>query len=213
MSARILVVDDEPDISALVAYQLARESYRVRTAASGPEALEAIEREVPDLVVLDLMLPGMSGLEVLAEIRRREELQSVPVILLTARREEDDRIAGLEAAGPVFFKHNVIDMPYLQMEFGVPLAHPVEAGGEFTSGALPAGRYAEITYTGPYDDLITVNGVLIGWARHAGLVFDSRPQPDGEWFAHRSEILHNNPAAEPDPAKLRTTVTIKLREP
>src|SRR5690606_16102894 len=47
---------------------------------------------------------------------------------------------GLEAAGPVFFKHNVIDMPYLQMEFGAPLAHPVAAGGEFTSGVLPAGR-------------------------------------------------------------------------
>lgn len=118
---------------------------------------------------------------------------------------------GLEAAGPVFFKHNVIDMPYLQMEFGVPLAHPVQAGGEFTSGVLPAGRHAEITYTGPYDDLVTVNAVLIGWARHAGLEFDSRPQPDGEWFAHRSEILHNGLDPDPDPARLRTTVTIKLR--
>lgn len=94
MSARILVVDDEPDISALVAYQLARESFRVRTAASGPEALEAIEREIPDLVILDLMLPGMSGLDVLAEIRRREEWQALPVILLTARREEPDRVEG-----------------------------------------------------------------------------------------------------------------------
>ena len=94
MSARILVVDDEPDISALVAYQLARESYRVRTAASGPEALEAIERELPDLLILDLMLPGMSGLEVLAEIRRRDEWRSVPVILLTARRDEPDRVEG-----------------------------------------------------------------------------------------------------------------------
>lgn len=94
MTARILVVDDEPDISALVAYQLARESYRVRTAASGTEALTAIEREVPDLVILDLMLPGMSGLEVLAEIRRREEVASLPVILLTARREEVDRVEG-----------------------------------------------------------------------------------------------------------------------
>jgi two-component system phosphate regulon response regulator PhoB len=57
-NAHILVVDDEPDISALVAFHLARESYRVRTAASGPEALHAIETEVPDLVLLDLMLPG-----------------------------------------------------------------------------------------------------------------------------------------------------------
>jgi effector-binding domain-containing protein len=119
---------------------------------------------------------------------------------------------GLASAGPVFFKHNVVDMPHLQMEFGVPLAHPVDAEGEFTSGVLPAGRHAEITYTGHYDDLIIVNGVLIGWARHAGLQFDSRLQPDGEWFAHRSEILHNSPLEEPNPRKLRTTVTIKLRD-
>ncbi|HEX6924236.1 MAG TPA: response regulator transcription factor [Longimicrobiaceae bacterium] len=94
MSASILVVDDEPDISALVAYQLARESYRVRTATSGTEALEAIGRELPDLVVLDLMLPGISGLDVLAEIRRREEWRELPVILLTARRDEADRVEG-----------------------------------------------------------------------------------------------------------------------
>jgi two-component system phosphate regulon response regulator PhoB len=95
MSAHILVVDDEADISALVAYHLARESYRVRTAASGPEAIGAIEAQTPDLVVLDLMLPGMSGLEVLQEIRRRDEWSGIPVILLTARREERDRVEGL----------------------------------------------------------------------------------------------------------------------
>ncbi|HEX2093391.1 MAG TPA: response regulator transcription factor [Longimicrobiaceae bacterium] len=95
MSAHILVVDDEPDISALVAYHLARESYRVRTAADGVEAIRAVETERPDLLVLDLMLPGMSGLEVLGELRRRAETQDLPVILLTARREEKDRIEGL----------------------------------------------------------------------------------------------------------------------
>lgn len=95
MSAHILVVDDEPDISALVAYHLARESYRVRTAADGTEALRAVEAEHPDLIVLDLMLPGMSGLDVLRELRRRPEAEDIPVILLTARREEKDRIEGL----------------------------------------------------------------------------------------------------------------------
>jgi two-component system, OmpR family, phosphate regulon response regulator PhoB len=95
-NAHILVVDDEPDISALVAYHLARESYRVRTASSGPEAIRAAELERPDLIVLDLMLPGMSGLQVLEELRRRPETQEIPVILLTARREEQDRIAGLK---------------------------------------------------------------------------------------------------------------------
>jgi two-component system phosphate regulon response regulator PhoB len=95
MSARILVVEDEPDISALVAYHLARESYRVRTVADGPEAIRAVEAEAPDLIVLDLMLPGMSGQQVLGELRRRSEA-SIPVIVLTARREERDRVEGLE---------------------------------------------------------------------------------------------------------------------
>jgi two-component system, OmpR family, phosphate regulon response regulator PhoB len=95
MNAHILVVDDEPDISALVAYHLARESYRVRTAGSGGEALRAIESEQPELIVLDLMLPGTSGLEILRELRRREETAAIPVILLTARREENDRVEGL----------------------------------------------------------------------------------------------------------------------
>ena len=96
MSAQILVVDDEPDISALVAYHLARESYRVRTVSDGPEALRAVESQLPDLVLLDLMLPGVSGLDILKELRRRPETQNLPVILLTARREEQERIEGLQ---------------------------------------------------------------------------------------------------------------------
>ena len=95
MSPHILVVDDEPDIAALVAYHLARATYRVRTVGDGNEALRAIEAERPDLVVLDLMLPGAPGLEVLREIRRRPGTEGVPVVLLTARREEQERIEGL----------------------------------------------------------------------------------------------------------------------
>ena len=93
--SHILVVEDEPDISALVAYHLARESYRVRTVANGVEALRAIEAEIPDLVLLDLMLPGLTGIEVLREIRRQEAWRDLPVILLTAKREEADRVEGL----------------------------------------------------------------------------------------------------------------------
>jgi len=95
MNANILVVEDEPDIAALLAFHLARESYRVRTVASGSEAIQAIESGVPDLVLLDLMLPGISGLEVLREIRRRDGWADLPVVLLTARKEEADRLEGL----------------------------------------------------------------------------------------------------------------------
>lgn len=92
---RILVVDDEPDIVALVAYHLARAGYRVSTAASGPDALTAARQERPALVVLDLMLPGLSGYDVLQQLREGEETRAVPVLMLTARREEQDRIRGL----------------------------------------------------------------------------------------------------------------------
>ncbi len=95
MSHRVLVVDDEPDITALVAYHLAKAGYRVSTAASGPEALKAAREERPDVVVLDVMLPGVSGYDVLADLRRIDETREVGVILLTARREEPDRIRGL----------------------------------------------------------------------------------------------------------------------
>lgn len=94
--ARILVVEDERDIAALVAYHLTKEGYRVRTAEGGQEAIEAAATERPDLMVLDLMLPGYSGYDVLAEMRRQPSLSDVPVIILTARREEADRVRGLE---------------------------------------------------------------------------------------------------------------------
>jgi two-component system phosphate regulon response regulator PhoB len=93
--AHVLVVDDERDITALVAYHLAKAGYRVTTAGSGVAALEAIAAEPPDLVVLDLMLPGRSGYDVLGEIRRRDETRDIGVVVLTARRDEADRIKGL----------------------------------------------------------------------------------------------------------------------
>ena len=95
-SPRVLVVEDERDIAALVAYHLTREGYRVRTAGGGEEALESLRNERADLVVLDLMLPGFSGYEILAEIRKREEWKDISVVVLTARREEAERIKGLE---------------------------------------------------------------------------------------------------------------------
>jgi two-component system phosphate regulon response regulator PhoB len=93
--ARVLVVDDEADIVALVAFHLAKAGYRVSTAATGPDALAAARQERPMLIVLDLMLPGMSGLDVLRELRASEATRDIAVLLLTARREEQDRIEGL----------------------------------------------------------------------------------------------------------------------
>ena len=92
---RVLVVDDEPDIVALVAYHLAKAGYRVSTAATGADALEICRQERPALIVLDLMLPGLSGFDVLEQLRADDATSGVAVLMLTARREEPDRIRGL----------------------------------------------------------------------------------------------------------------------
>jgi len=94
--ARIVVVEDEADIAALLAYQLTREGYRVETASTGPDALRAIHREIPSLVILDRMLPGISGDEVLRTLRAEPVTRALPVLVLTARREQQERIEGLE---------------------------------------------------------------------------------------------------------------------
>ncbi len=93
---RVLVVEDEPDIAALIAYQLTREGFRVETAANGTDALAAVGREIPDLVVLDRMLPGLSGDEVLQTLRTETATRTMPILVLTAKREQEDRIAGFE---------------------------------------------------------------------------------------------------------------------
>lgn len=94
--SRVLVVEDEHDIAALIAYQLTREGLRVETAANGPEALDAVGREIPDLVVLDRMLPGLSGDAVLKQLKSEPTTANIPVLVLTAKREQEDRIGGFE---------------------------------------------------------------------------------------------------------------------
>jgi two-component system phosphate regulon response regulator PhoB len=145
VSHRILVVDDEPDITALVAYHLARSGYRVSTAANGQDALKAARDERPDIVVLDLMLPGVSGYEVLRELRRRTETADVGVILLTARREEADRIKGL-TLGADDYLTKPFSPQELTLRVGALLrrlaAPAVAAGSSLVEGPLTIDRGA-----------------------------------------------------------------------
>ena len=96
MGNRILVVDDEPDILELTRFALSQEGFDVETAATGDEALAQLRRSRPDLVVLDLMLPDRPGTEVCRTMRGNPELADIPVIMLTARTDEVDRIVGFE---------------------------------------------------------------------------------------------------------------------
>jgi two-component system, OmpR family, alkaline phosphatase synthesis response regulator PhoP len=92
----ILIIEDEEDLLALVHYNLTKEGYRVTCAASGEEGIKAARANPPDLILLDLMLPGMDGLEVCRTLKRDAGLGQVPVIMMTARGEEADVVAGLE---------------------------------------------------------------------------------------------------------------------
>ena len=93
---KILVVDDEKDIVELISFHLQREGYGVIPAYTGEDALELLKTEMPDLVVLDLMLPGIQGLEVCRHIRSAPAYSDMPVIILSAKGAEADRVLGLE---------------------------------------------------------------------------------------------------------------------
>jgi phosphate regulon transcriptional regulator PhoB len=95
-AADVLVVEDEPDIRGLIVHHLERDGFRCRTAASGGEALARVRATPPDLVILDLMLPGMDGLEVCRRLRADPATAGLPIIMLTAKADEVDRVVGLE---------------------------------------------------------------------------------------------------------------------
>ena len=95
MTANILVVEDEAALAALLDYNLTHAGYVVRICTNGDDALMALEEETPDLAILDWMLPGVSGIEICRQIRARAETRDLPVIMITARGEEEDRVRGL----------------------------------------------------------------------------------------------------------------------
>lgn len=148
--AQILVVDDEPDILSVLVYHLSREGYRVTTAVNGQGALTSAEAEQPDLIILDLMLPGMDGYEVLQRLRGAESTSSMPVILLTARREEDERVRGFEVGADDY-----ITKPFSARELTLRVeallrrskAEPVSASRRVTVGPVVLDREAHRVFS------------------------------------------------------------------
>jgi len=146
---RVLVVDDEQDIVALVTYHLLKSGYRVSTARSGTEALAAARADRPALIVLDLMLPGMSGYEVLEQLRARDDTRHIAVLMLTARRDEPDRIRGLALGAD----------DYLTKPFS-PQELVLRVGAILRRTAV----------TGPAPDVLSVGSLTIDRAAHRVLV-------------------------------------------
>jgi two-component system phosphate regulon response regulator PhoB len=180
MTHRVLVVDDEPDITALVAYHLAKAGYRVSTAGNGSEALRAAREERPDIVILDLMLPGASGYEVLEELRRMDDTREVGVILLTSRREEADRIKGL-SLGADDYLTKPFSPAELALRVGAVLrrlsAPAVAAGSTITAGPISIDRSAHRVTLDGQELLLTATEyrLLVTLLERRGRV-QSRPQ-------------------------------------
>jgi DNA-binding response OmpR family regulator len=91
MSRKVLLIEDEPNITEAIRFLLVREGWQVQTHAEGTDALEVIVSAQPDLVILDVMLPGKSGMDILRDLRARADMQGLPVLMLTARGQSRDR--------------------------------------------------------------------------------------------------------------------------
>ena len=120
---RILVVEDERSIADLVAEALKRQGYRVETAGDGDQALEAAETTLPDLIILDLMLPKLDGWEVCRRLREEETTRRIPIIMLTARRDEKDVVAGLELGADDYLRK-----PFSLAELSLKVRETMERG-------------------------------------------------------------------------------------
>jgi DNA-binding response OmpR family regulator len=137
MPGDVLVVEDEPDIRNLIVHHLVRDGFRCRAVGSGAEALQRVDAAAPDLVVLDLMLPGMSGLEVCRRLRGDPASAGVPIIILTAKADEVDRILGLEMGADDY-----VTKPFSPKELVARVravlrrARPVDGGRVLSGGAL-----------------------------------------------------------------------------
>jgi len=108
---RILVVDDEPDVLELVVFHLEKENFKVAVADTGDKALKMARSQVPSLLVLDLMLPGINGLEICRLLKQDPKTRDVPILMLTARASEEDRIRGLELGA-----HDYVTKPFSPRE-------------------------------------------------------------------------------------------------
>ncbi len=214
---RVLVVDDEPMVREVVAAYLQREGFRVAEAADGAAALDQLAAGLPDLVVLDLMLPHIDGYEVMRRLRRTSD---VPVILLTARTEEPDRVLGLELGADDY-----VVKPFSPRELAArvrtvlrrarPRQEPVRLEFE---GLVVDSRTREVLVDGAAVDLTAREFELLAFLAAAPRqvfsrgqlleqVWDSSPdyQDPSTVTVHVRRIRHK---IEPDPRRPRWVVTV-----
>ena len=184
MPATILIVEDEADLSVMMRYNLEAEGFRVLAALSGDEAAELMRETIPDLILLDWMLPGLSGIELCRRWRAREETARVPIIMITARGEEEERVRGL-ATGADDYVVKPFSMPELLARIHALLRR---SNPQLVTTLLKAGdleldrtshrvrRSGREVHLGP-----TEYRLLEYLMRHPGRVYSREQLLDGVW--------------------------------
>jgi len=184
MKPSVLVVEDETALTTLLRYNLEREGYRVFEAHDGEEALLVAEEAKPDLVLLDWMLPQLSGIEVCRRLRVRDGLRNVPIIMLTARGEEPDRIRGLDTGAddyitkPFSMTELLARLRAVMRRIRPSLAEDVLTAGDITidRGAHRVRRGESEVHLGP-----TEYRLLDHLMQHPGRVFSREQLLDAVW--------------------------------
>jgi len=148
--ARILIVDDERNIVESVSYNLQREGFQILAAYDGQTGLELAQRELPDLIILDWMLPGLDGLEVCRRLSSGEATRSIPVLMLTVRSEETDKVLGLEMGADDY-----VTKPFGNRELVARVKAMLRRRGE----PAPAEQF-------------TLEGLRVDWTRHVAHLND-----------------------------------------
>ena len=184
MAPTILIVEDEADLALMVRYNLEAEGFRVATAATGDEATELMRESLPDLILLDWMLPGLSGIELCRRWRAKEETARIPIIMITARGEEEERVRGL-ATGADDYVVKPFSMPELVARIQALLrrsspqlvANLLKAGDlELDRQSHRVRRSGRDLHLGP-----TEYRLLEYLMRHPGRVYSREQLLDGVW--------------------------------
>jgi two-component system, OmpR family, phosphate regulon response regulator PhoB len=216
MTARILVVEDEQALTTLLRYNLEAEGYTVETVERGDDADTRLKEQIPDLVVLDWMLPGLSGIELCRRLRTRPETRSLPIIMLTARGEESERVRGL-ATGADDYVVKPFSVPELLARVRGLLrrASPGRLANVLSFGDIELDRdKRRVTRSGrPVELGPTEYRLLEFFLEHPGRVFSREQLLDGVWgrevyIDERTVDVHIgrlrkvlNPEGEQDPIR------------
>ncbi|MGH9340486.1 MAG: winged helix-turn-helix domain-containing protein [Acidobacteriota bacterium] len=184
----VLIIDDDPDILDLVRFNLEKEGYRCILADNGPQGLDLIRKSKPSLVVLDIMLPGFSGVEILKAIKSQVEYKGIPIIMLTAKGEEIDRVLGLElGAGDYVTKPFSIRELVLRVKKALERTHRAEETAQPLRCAgivLDPDRYELRVEDKPVSLTTTEFNLLLFLLRNKGRVVSRETLLDKVWGYH-----------------------------